>query len=357
MTSATYIRAALLFACASPALPQAPVSGHGVEERLHAFDLLKARKFDDLNRMIDALQVAFEKDYNTEQRFTQIAHVFGVASPELEPIYAEWVRRYPDGYVSHLARGYYYTGRGEVARGSEFVDKTSPEQFQAMNDNFAKAVVELRKCLQLRPKAILAYHELLEIDRFASADVPSAQLLQQALHVCPGCYILRRVYLEKLQPRWGGSYQQMQRFADDSQPYAAANPKIRLLEGFVELEKAHDLMDDDQYAAAIPHLTRALTHGDHSFFYYYRALCYQHLEEFPQALSDMNHAVILEPDTPSYYLTRSKVQAKLRNFDAARADLHTGLALSPSDTGLQEWNRTLTDYLRKYPAEAHHQQF
>lgn len=354
MASAIRCRVALLLTFATAGLPQPPVTGHGVEERLHAFDLLKARKFADLNRMIDALQLEFEKDYHAEQRFGQIAGVFQVSYPELEPLYAEWVRQYPDVYVSHLARGYYYTGRGKLARGSDFADKTSPEQFKAMDANFAKAIVELRRCLQLRPKAIMAYHELLDIDRLGSADVPSEQLLQQALHVCPACYILRRIYQEKLEPRWGGSYKQMQRFADDSMKYAAVNPKIRLLGGFVEWDKGHALMDDQQFAEAIPYFTRALTHGDHSYFYYYRALCYQNLEEFPPALSDVNHAVTLEPDTPAYYFTRSQVQAKLRNFDAALADLHTARALNPNDKRLEEWGRTLTDFLRKHPTEVHH---
>jgi len=98
-----------------------------------------------------------------------------------------------------------------------------------MHEFFRQATRDLTSSLTVKPN-IVAYYELI---RTAKADptleIPVSEYLNRALELCPACFELRRQYMVGLEPRWGGSYEEMGKFATESQRFAHANPQLKLL--------------------------------------------------------------------------------------------------------------------------------
>jgi tetratricopeptide (TPR) repeat protein len=171
-------------------------------------------------------------------------------------------------------------------------------------------------------------------------------LLDRGLKIQPYSFILRVSYMWSLLPRWGGSYAAMEDFARECAPYAAKNPRIRALAGYEDWDRGRVLEEKNDYAGAEAAYTRALGAGEASQFRFDRGDFYWRRDRYPEALEDLNRALLQRPQDTRGLYERSEVAYHLgfhgsgdertRMFTQAYDDAERSAALDPTDGYHQE---------------------
>ena len=168
----------------------------------------------------------------------------------------------------------------------------------------------------------------------------SRQLLDVALKIQPYSFLLREEYIVDLLPRWGGSYQEMARFAKESAPYAARNPRIQALRGFVDWDRGRVLEGRGLEDQAIKAYGRALRFGDFWRFRHERAELYWRKDRYKEAMGDLNIVLLQNPQHEDALYERSYVayefgrqsegEASDAYFTQAYRDIALSVALDPT---------------------------
>ncbi len=256
--------------------------------------LLKSKKFEKLNAILEGYKKTLSKD-----DFIVISRVyFEIDDPRLEDAFNGWADRFPTDYQPYLARGIYYFKKGLESRGGRWASETSAAQFAGMERYYAMANKDFEKALNLKKDITVPCYYFIRIKRSSSDDIITEgmpQILAKGLAIDPSSFILRSVYLLSITPRWGGSYEEMDTFARDSQKYAPANPKMAALMGYAFYDAGDMKMINGDYTAALSLLNKALTYYELPMFLYKRAEIYTKMGKNAEALKDLNRVHDLDP--------------------------------------------------------------
>jgi tetratricopeptide (TPR) repeat protein len=332
-------------------------------DRLAVRQALLAKSYDALDRVLAAYGDSVQRDYRVEYRLFDAYGAFGVALPTLEPRLNEWVRMRPKSVAALLARATFYRASGWGARGAALSRETTRQQFQRMNSFFQRAVDDLTTAHRLDPKSIVAYRLMIDMAASQGQIRLSRQMLDSALRIQPYSFLLRVSHMHNLLPRWGGSYDAMEEFADESAPFAKRNPRIKALKGFVDLDRAEKFEGDDQNGDAIEAYQRALRFGDYWEFRYQRGSYYSRSDLDEEALEDFNAVLLQHPQSDDALNSRARVEYELARqafgetkdvyFSQAFRDILMAIALDPTD---QDNLEQLAFYQKNIPEYAPPQQ-
>jgi tetratricopeptide (TPR) repeat protein len=310
-------------------------------DRLAVRRLLYSRSYDTLDAVLSAYADSVTRDYRMEYRLFDAYDAFDVAVPSLEPLLTSWVNQRPTSSAARLARGTYLNAAGWNARGTKFASATKHEQFVSMAAYFRRANADFMVALALSPSSIVAYRGLLMLADAKKDPETTRQLLDRGLKIQPYSFRLRWTYMANLLPRWGGSYKEMTRFAEESAPYAARNPRIRALGGFVDLDKGRLLERDGRKAEAMEAYSRAVGFGNFCEFRYERGELFWRTKRNKAALEDLNRALLQCPQHADALYDRSEVTyalglvtsgtARSAYFAQAYDDIEMAVALDPTD--------------------------
>ena len=330
-------------------------------DRLAVRQVLLARSYDALDRVLAAYGDSVQKDYRVEYRLFDAYNAFNVAILALEPRLNEWVKLRPKSVAALLARATFYRAAGWNARGTASSRETTREQFQHMDSFFQRARADLTAAHSLDPKSIVAYRLMIYMAASRAELKTSRATLDEALKIQPYSFMLRVAHMDNLR-RWG-SYEAMEEFADQSAPYAKRNPRIKALQGFVDLDRAEDFERDDRKGDAIEAYQRALRLGDYWEFHYQRGRYYARSDLDEEALEDFNAVLLQRPQTEDALAHRARAEYELarhafgetRNayFSQAFRDIQLAVALDPTDESLLE---DLAFYRKNIPEFAPPQQ-
>lgn len=290
--------------------------------------LLVHRKLDELARYFEELQTGFESDPKNEYWPEDAAAAFASAEPELGEALDEWAKATPDSFAPYLARAAHLIRVAWARRGGEAASKTSEASFASMSDALDRAATDLERALALRPKLVAA--RTLQIHAFLPADGARAKgALAQALASCATCFLPRVAYVQALAPKWGGSHAAMEAFARESA--TSANPRLRLLRGYVDRDKADALLRDGNSREALVAIDHACALGEHWSFLLMRANVHEHDESFGLALADLDRAAAVRPGMPAILFHRARALSLAKRWEPAGRDLLAGLRVDPTD--------------------------
>lgn len=198
--------------------------------------------------------------------------------------------------IAYLTRGVHYAAAAQNARGDKFASQTTDAQFAAQSKLAKIAVVDLKRALQLNNELIPAHAWLIWLTTARGVNSNKRQILQDAITSIPGTFHVRYTYMNTILPKWGGSYDAIEQFANESVAYLANNPRLWLLNGITHEQKGHSAQLKNDCDQVIKHLTRALEYGIDPDWLNSRAFCLAQSDDFELAMKDIDQNLKYYPN-------------------------------------------------------------
>lgn len=277
--------------------------------------LVEKRDYAALESLLSAKQQRYEQDPASEEELEKAFRAFRDLGPGAEPLLKEWSHQMPRSYAAHTARGVYYLWRGIEARGTSFASETPAQQMQAMTALIDRAADELERSLPLTQKPYISHLSFVTLSRYGGERELGERHYKEGLVVAPQSVSLRQARMTMLEPRWGGSYRQMEALAKQ----AAAELK--------------DPAAAAKIAARIP--------AD-------RAQERQTAKDYPAALGLYDEALRLDPSAARLRCERSWILSQLGRHSEAYADAKRGFTDAREDSYCMERVVVATSQLRNH---------
>jgi hypothetical protein len=173
----------------------------GLYEKVEAYYAGAQRNYQNGQISDEQLYSEFRKLYEDE--------------PGNSRYFDQWVTTYPKSYSARLARGAYLYRMAWAVRGEEFINKTPVEKIQQMERYLDLATPDLRASLTMTAKPYLSALYLLNVSILGGPADERRQWLDLGTEFDPKNVLLRKRYMFSLQPKWGGSMDEMQEFVDE----------------------------------------------------------------------------------------------------------------------------------------------
>jgi tetratricopeptide (TPR) repeat protein len=276
-------------------------------------NLILQENFIEFENRSKAYELKFLKEPIYESPLLKLYDVIDSKNDKVLVKLDKWVDSRPS-YISYGARGVYKKNRGFWNRGSNFIQKTPTENISKMMKMHEEGKADLLVALKKNSKFVPAYSGLIGIER-ASGDISTAtKILETAVREIPQTYYIRYGYLQSLRPRWGGSYEKMQSFADNLDKEALINPRIWSLKAEVFAEQGYNAWIEKDYKSAIRHYTAALSYGDRMDFLKNRGYIYMTLKKYDLALADLTRY-------REYDQNNQEVNDRISRLSSSRTDI------------------------------------
>lgn len=325
---------------ASNAKPQTPLLALVLRE------MLLNKEFEKLNISLSDYQKAYEKDVQKEDDLIDAYFAFSVSGTDYEELLNQWVDSHPDSYQPYLARASYFHYLGWESRGGKWASETSHYQIKKMQEYFTKAKWDIEKSLKQKQDHIVPYYVLINILKTTDERDEIKAIVDQALAKCPESFRIRSAYLLSITPRWGGSYEEMDRFAIEAQRHATKNTRLKALKGYAFYDIGDMQSTSKNHGLALEFLNKALAFGQESIFYEERSLIYEHLDRQDDALADINMAINLNPRDADFYYARSRILSNKEMFQEALKDTELADQLNPNNEEIAKQRKRIAEHLK-----------
>jgi len=254
--------------------------------------------------------------------------------------------------VALNARARYYEALAWESRGTAWASGTSETQMNEFKENLEKATLDIMAAFKLNKTSLVSYFILVDVAGVMRSKEELKAVTQQALSIYPASYRIRNTYLYRMTPRWGGSYELMEEFIQDSLQHTEQNPKLHWLAGRIHADMAHKNRSRWALKAAEEEYTKALTfmapgYGESPEYLAERGRIRIKLKDYQGALSDYNKAISGEPERAANYFWRSYVYQQLNDNDKSFEDAKRAYDLNPYDAAYKKRYEVLSKLSQK----------
>lgn len=195
-----------------------------------ARDLIEHGRVGELEQRLSAIKDAQQTDPLARDRLDSTYNiVFADGSGEMRSLMDAWKRQAPDSAFAFAASGAAYVAMAQAQRGSEYANKTSQDQFDAMHRLLQLARTDLERAASLDPALTVSYSQMLHVARMDSTPGYAVNASKRALAINPASYTIYARLISMSQPKWGGSVALMDRLVDASQKHLSQNPLLGVL--------------------------------------------------------------------------------------------------------------------------------
>lgn len=301
-------------------------------------EMLKTGQFDELNKILDGFQKAFEENPTNEHKVSDAFQSFSVTAPDYEKNFKQWIAHSPDAWQPYLALAQYRYSMGLGSRGEDLASKTSREQFAGMRQYFSEAFENIDRALAIHPRLPVAYNMMIMMHNNGGNQESENKIISTAMDLFPSSSLILFSALWSKQPRWGGSYAEMEALVKKTEPHMAENPSLAALYGLIYYDQADICRRGGDCRQAIALLNKALSFGDLGIIYKELAenYCFN-LKEFDRALENVNRSIELRPTKAESYRLRSAIYLAKGQYDASKADLERAELILPGDLDTHRW--------------------
>jgi tetratricopeptide (TPR) repeat protein len=158
-----------------------------------------------------------------------------------------------------------------------------------------EAAKDLQIAISKKPSLMPAYTYLVAIAKTTNMSFSTKQILDKAEENDKRTFYVRYEYVLSLQPRWGGSYEEMSAFAQHAIKFSDLNPRLWTLQGDAYIDRADSYYQEGNYVAAIESYTEALKFGDRVSWLKARAASYYKLGQKDEAIADYKRVLYYSP--------------------------------------------------------------
>jgi tetratricopeptide (TPR) repeat protein len=331
--------------------------------RSETWSLFEQRDFAGLTAAIAKSQAATEAGAIPLQVWRDMDVFYG-DDLDKEKVLNDWVQSDPDNWIPYAARAEFLVAEGWRARGDNYSIDTTEKQFAGMREAFTAAEKDLVKTLALKPAFTGTYDNYLELARHGEGGLTEAQIIALAAEQGVSDYYLRYQYIQTLQPKWGGSFEEIRHYALESQHDREADPRIYQLLGYEYQIRGELASHEQEWQACVEYYTKAFEYGDLYTWRYGRAKCNENLQRwdafiadlqvvgassrdhmafsrvahayankkrYRQALASIEKAIALEPDVVAHHNYAGWLQMTMKQDDKALAAFARSLSILPND--------------------------
>jgi hypothetical protein len=199
---------------------------------------LQNNDFSTIETQLTAAESAFEHGRLGEYDLLDLYKAFYEREDTLSTSLDRWVRDRPNSYIARLVRGTYRRKLGEFRRGTAYIGHVPQANARYMEQQFELAQTDLREALRLHPRSYIALLNLMNVAMYENDEGQAERLLTTANTLYAGNQLVRARYMVHLEPRWGGSYAQMEQFIERSRGDGVPRPILDLLSAITLCESA-----------------------------------------------------------------------------------------------------------------------
>lgn len=269
--------------------------------------LLLSYEYQRMDKLYDDIYQLYKKDVNSEGVLDQAYSLFSPDSDVSLDDLDLWVAK-TGSYVAYAARGIYKTRLGFKARGSKYINETPESSIEEMERLHKEAAKDLEIAINKNPGLMPAYRNFMSIASASRSTFTTKQLMDKTEENDKRTFSVRYEYMTSLQPKWGGSYEEMAKFAQHAIQYVNLNPRLWSFQGEISAYHANQFLQVGDYASAADSYTEALKFGDRVMWLRARAGCYERLGKNDRATMDYRRVLQYLPSdkTAQAFLTRDK---------------------------------------------------
>jgi tetratricopeptide (TPR) repeat protein len=216
--------------------------GHAAAHCRHHF-AIRRPTIDDIAGQVERGEVgkldalfdeSLERHFSEEHFSDDIHDTFNyllssdVYAERVGPLTEAWLRQAPESAYANLARASYLRGAAGRARGGKYAFETPPENMRRMSELVEESLPYFERAVAINPRLVAAYTGMMDVARMDSRAGLEARARRAAEALDPACPELANQTMVSLQPRWGGSAEQMQQYADVLAGYVARRPHLAI---------------------------------------------------------------------------------------------------------------------------------
>jgi hypothetical protein len=158
-----------------------------------------------------------------------IKNIADLSDPNFDRHLSAWVDHAPLSPVPRLVRAQYYLDLAWHRRGHRFDSETDKAAQEAFVSLLRKGLADARFALTLDPQSAYGLSLQVELLGGFGATAQMNEALEQAVAVYPDYMPIYNIALAFLQPKWGGSVDQMYAFVDRYSSSAPTGSPLKLL--------------------------------------------------------------------------------------------------------------------------------
>lgn len=185
----------------------------------------------DADGLEKRMQAYLAKHFSDED-FGEDIHIaledFGDANAETDRISAQWLSLAPTSAFANLARATFYQDSAWNARGGKWASQTPRDNLRRMTEFVELAVPLFRKSIEIEPRLMPAYVGLLDVAMIDSRPDLEREAIEGARKQDPACVDMAKQHMQTLQPRWGGSYEEMLSLGNTLAAHMARRPHLAI---------------------------------------------------------------------------------------------------------------------------------
>jgi len=254
-----------------------------------------------------------------------------------------WAVARPDSWGAFSARGCRWINTGYERRGTALAKDVTDAQWAGMRDAFARAKSDLMRALEIEPDGYVAYGYAINMLKASGGPGQIRKWLDALVARDPYNYGVRQRAMKSLDPRWGGSIEEMRQVAADAQGFADGNPRLRILPGYAEAEAAAIEWRAGRTKQAARGYRRALAHGGNADWYSSLTGCLAQLGFWAKLVETSEEWMAELGDDAQVRYWRARGRTELGDLAGALVDLDQAHAEGPRDAytlrlrGLVRW--------------------
>lgn len=166
----------------------------------------------------------------------------------------KWLDAYPNSAYANSSIGRYYFRRGQFHRGGKWADDTPKSNFNKLYSDLDLAKKYVEKALVLNPKLMRAYDTSIAMSKYGDGDnaIIALEILMEGVKHTKSDFALWDVFMQGIEPRWGGSYVAMEEILKVAKEEKfISKSTYQKMKGYIVTDKANRANASDNYELAI----------------------------------------------------------------------------------------------------------
>jgi len=283
--------------------------------------LLRNEEYSELDVHLKKMDENFKSNDIGEYAYIEQFKIFETASEEDLAYFNSWLDTTDEKKYALLARGVVYFELGWYARGGKLAKDTPEKQFMTMKEYFRKSTEDMNAVLDIDNKSIFSHLCLISMAAASNLDYSKEEYFNRGIKEFPASHVLASQYMNKLQPKWGGTYQLMRTIAKRMREQAVNNPMLITL-GNKELQYRAEKLELNESDAVHRKLTRfSMLYGTTVQEVVNESLHYDSKNDNKNALNVLSYGLKLFPDNSRLLLHRAYHYTIDDNLEFATMDI------------------------------------